>query len=194
MALQRQTSPRMASKLEAAPPHLSDGLQSPYNSVPGFRLFASLGRFDYTSQPMRGWYETTIRVRYAETDQMGVVYYANFFVWFEIGRVELLRQMGLQYKEMETQDDSYIVVAEAHCRYLKPARYDDVLRIRTRVAESRSRTIRFAYEVLNDATAELLATGETTHVVCDRSGRPRTLPAKYRQIFMARRPAPATQA
>ena len=143
---------------------------------------------------MRDWYETSIRVRYAETDQMGVVYYANFFVWFEIGRVELLRQMGLQYKEMETQDDSYIVVAEAHCRYLKPARYDDVLRTRTRVAESRSRTILFAYEILNDATGELLATGETTHVVCDRHGRPKMLPAKYRQIFVARHAAPARQA
>ena len=132
---------------------------------------------------MSDFYETTLRVRYAETDQMGVVYYANFFVWFEIGRVELLRQMGFAYKEMEQKDDSYIVVAEAHCRYLRPARYDDVLRIRTRVAESRSRIIRFAYEVRDHPTGELLATGETTHVICNRKGRPKTLPAKYRKFF-----------
>lgn len=132
---------------------------------------------------MHDFYETTVRVRYAETDQMGVVYYANFFVWFEIGRVELFRQMGFAYKEMEQKDDSYIVVAEAHCRYLRPARYDDVLRIRTRVAESRSRTIRFAYQISNEVTGELLATGDTTHVICDRNGRPKTLPAKYRRLF-----------
>ncbi len=135
---------------------------------------------------MKNYYETTVRVRYAETDQMGVVYYANFFVWFEIGRVELLRQMGLLYKQMELEDDCHIVVAEARCRYLRPARYDDVLRIRTRVAEARSRTIRFAYEILNDAGGELLASGETTHVVCDRKGRPKSLPAKYRKLFAAR--------
>ncbi len=132
---------------------------------------------------MHDFYETTVRVRYAETDQMGVVYYANFFVWFEIGRVELFRQMGFAYKEMEQKDDSYIVVAEAHCRYLRPARYDDVLHIRTRVAESRSRTIRFAYQISNEVTGELLATGDTTHVICDRNGRPKTLPAKYRRLF-----------
>ena len=139
---------------------------------------------------MKDFYETTARVRYAETDQMGFVYYANFFVWFEVGRVELLRQMGFHYKEMEKVDDCHIVVAEAHCRYLRPARYDDLLRIRTRIIEARSRTIRFAYDVLHDATEERLATGETTHVVCNRRGRPKSLPAKYRKLF-AQHPAPA---
>ncbi len=132
---------------------------------------------------MQEFYETTVRVRYAETDQMGFVYYANFLVWFEIGRVELLRQMGFAYKEMEQKDDSHIVVAEAHCRYLCPARYDDVLRIRTRIAETRSRTMRFAYQIVNDATGKLLATGETTHVICNHNGRPKTLPPKYRKLF-----------
>jgi len=138
---------------------------------------------------VRDFYETTARVRYAETDQMGVAYYANFFVWFEIGRVELLRQMGFAYKEMEQQDDSYIVVAEAHCRYLRAARYDDLLRIRTRVAQARSRTIHFAYEILNDATGQLLATGETAHVICDHNSRPKTLPEKYRKHFARAQPA-----
>ena len=127
--------------------------------------------------------ETAVRVRYAETDQMGVVYYANYLIYFEIGRVEYMRERGVAYKEMEIQDDSFIVVAESHCRHLRPARYDDLLRIRTRVAEARRRTIRFAYEIVNSATGVLLTTGETLHVVCDSKGRPKALPEKYRRYF-----------
>ena len=127
--------------------------------------------------------ETTVRVRYAETDQMGVVYYANYFIYFEIGRVEYMRQLGVAYKEMEIQDDSFIMVAESNCRYRRPAKYDDVLIIRTRVSEVRRRTIRFGYEILNGVTGELLSTGETLHVVCDGQGRPKALPDKYRQYF-----------
>jgi acyl-CoA thioester hydrolase len=127
--------------------------------------------------------ETTVRVRYAETDQMGLVYYANYYIYFEIGRVEHMRQLGVAYKEMEIQDDSFIVVAESNCHYLRPARYDDLLCIRTRVAEVRRRTIRFAYEIVNTASGTLLATGETLHVVCDGQGRPKALPDKYRQYF-----------
>ena len=132
---------------------------------------------------MSAFSETTLRVRYAETDQMGLVYYANYFIYFEIGRVEYMRQLGVAYKEMEIQDDSFIVVAESHCRYLRPARYDDLLCIRTRVAEVRRRTIRFAYEIVNRSSAVLLATGETQHVVCDGKGRPKALPEKYRKYF-----------
>jgi acyl-CoA thioester hydrolase len=129
--------------------------------------------------------DTAVRVRYAETDQMGVVYHGNFFTWFEIGRVELCRQLGFEYKQMETEDDCYIVVAEAQCRYKKPARFDDLLTIRTRVTGSKRRTIHFGYEILNSASGEQLATGETTHVVCDRLGRPKSLPAKYQKYFPA---------
>jgi acyl-CoA thioester hydrolase len=127
--------------------------------------------------------ETTVRVRYAETDQMGLVYYANYYIYFEIGRVEHMRQLGVAYKEMEIQDDSFIVVAESKCRYLRPARYDDLLCIRTRVTEVRRRTIRFAYEIVNSSTGVVLATGETVHVVCDSQGRPKALPEKYRAYF-----------
>jgi len=127
--------------------------------------------------------DTTIRVRYAETDQMGVAYHSNYFIWFEVGRVELCRQLGFEYKQMETQDDSFIVVAEAYCRYKRPARFDDTLTIRTRVAGSQRRTIRFSYEVFNQSSGELIATGETNHVICDRLGRPKSLPAKYRKYF-----------
>jgi len=126
--------------------------------------------------------DTTIRVRYAETDQMGVVYYGNYFTWFEVGRVELCRQLGFEYKKMEAEDDSYIVVAEASCRYKRPARFDDLLTIRTRIAEAQRRTVRFTYEIFNEAR-ELIATGETLHVICDRTGRPKSLPEKYRKYF-----------
>ncbi len=147
--------------------------------------------FFVTLPPVKQVYKTTVRVRYAETDQMGVVYHSNFLIWFEIGRVEALRQMGFSYKEMEQVDDSHIVVAEAHCNYRKPARYDDVIGICTHIAEARSRTIKFAYEILNDFTGELLATGGTTHVICDSRGRPKTLPEKYRKILIAPKAAAA---
>jgi acyl-CoA thioester hydrolase len=133
--------------------------------------------------------EATIRVRYAETDQMGVVYHGNYFTWFEVGRVELCRQLGFEYKQMEIEDDSYIVVADAHCRYKHPARFDDVLVIRTRVLSSQRRTVKFGYEITNQVSGELLATGDTMHVICDRLGRPKSLPEKYRKYFPAARAA-----
>ena len=129
---------------------------------------------------MTPFHETKLRVRYAETDQWGTVYHSNFFIWFEVGRVELMRSMGFSYKEMEEQDDSHTVVVDVRCIYEKPARYDDVIRIRTWVAESKARTVRFAYEVYNDETGVRLATGETLHVICDGQGRPKPLPEKYR--------------
>src|SRR5579872_6757733 len=92
-------------------------------------------------------HDAHIRVRYAETDQMGVVYYGNYFTWFEVGRVELCRHLGFEYKQMEIEDDSFIVVAEAHCRYKRPARFDDRIAIRTRITQSQRRTLRFGYEI-----------------------------------------------
>ena len=132
---------------------------------------------------MMDYADATVRVRYAETDQMGVVYHGNYFTWFEIGRVELCRQLGFEYKRMESEDDSYIVVAEAYCRYKRPARFDDLLTIRTRVLQSQRRTVRFGYEVLAQASGETVATGETLHVICDGQGRPKSLPEKYRGYF-----------
>jgi acyl-CoA thioester hydrolase len=131
------------------------------------------------------YHDTTIRVRYAETDQMGVVYHANYLVWFEVGRVELMRALGVEYKQMEATDDCHIVVGDVHCRYRSPARYDDVLRVRTRIAESRNRIVKFAYEVVRDSDGQLLATGETTHIICGSNGRPKLLPQKYRSILVA---------
>jgi acyl-CoA thioester hydrolase len=132
---------------------------------------------------MKDCAETTIRVRYAETDQMGVVYHGNYFTWFEVGRVELCRELGFEYKQMEIEDDSFIVVAEANCRYKRPARFDDVLLIRTRVTGSNRRTVHFGYDILNQSSGETIATGETTHVICDRQGRRKALPEKYRKYF-----------
>jgi acyl-CoA thioester hydrolase len=134
---------------------------------------------------MKDYAEAITRVRYAETDQMGVVYHGNYFTWFEIGRVELCRELGFEYKQMEIEDDSFIVVAEAQCRYKRPARFDDALTIRTRVTQSQRRTLRFGYEIFNQASGELLATGETLHVICDSRGRPKSLPEKYRKFFPA---------
>lgn len=135
-----------------------------------------------SSDATDGCVDVTIRVRYAETDQMGVVYYANYLVWFEIGRTELLRQRGIAYKDMEA-DGCYVVVTEATCRFGGSARYDDVVTIRTRVGKLQSRVVSFVYEVLGDG-GQPLATGQTTHVITDRDGRPRRLPDRYRQALV----------
>jgi acyl-CoA thioester hydrolase len=129
------------------------------------------------------YHDTTVRVRYAETDQMGVVYHANYLIWFEVGRVELMRALGIEYKRMELDDDCHIVVVDVRCRYINSARYDEELRIRTRIAESRNRTIRFSYEVHRDDDQELLAVGETLHVICGSNGKPKLLPEKYRALL-----------
>jgi acyl-CoA thioester hydrolase len=134
-------------------------------------------------RPVIEYHDAAVRVRYAETDQMGVVYHANYLVWFEVGRVELMRALGVEYKTMETGDDCHIVVVDAHCRYLHPARYDENLRVRTRIAEARNRAIRFSYEIFRDGDDCLLATGETVHVICGSNGRPKSLPEKYRRVF-----------
>ncbi len=120
-----------------------------------------------------------VRVRYAETDQMGVVYHANYFVWLEIGRVELLRQLGFDYKQMEIADDCHLPVVEANCRYRASARYDDEIVIETRITGMRSFMLKFGYRVIRAEDSLLLAEGETTHVVCDHTMTKRPLPEKY---------------
>jgi acyl-CoA thioester hydrolase len=127
--------------------------------------------------------DTLVRVRYAETDKMGVVYYGNYYIYFEIGRVEYMRNLGIDYRKMEIEDATFIVVAESTCRYRRPARYDDLLRIRTRTLSVKRRTIHFGYEILHHETGELLATGETIHVVCGSNGKPKALPEKYRILL-----------
>jgi len=129
---------------------------------------------------MDGWHETEIRVRYAETDQMGIVHHANFLIWFETGRSELCRSKGFSYKEMEEQDNALMVVAESYCRYKSPAHYEDVLTIRTKVIDIRSRSLRFFYEIYRSSDEMLIAEGETLHVVTDKDKKVRSLPEIYR--------------
>lgn len=126
---------------------------------------------------------TQVRVRYAETDQMGIVYYANYLVWFEIGRVELLRSLGLAYSQLETEHECILPVVEASCRYRSPAKYDDEILIETRPVLLRGSVIKFGYRILRKAPAgeqpTLLAEGETVHVVCDEQFKRKPLPAHY---------------
>ncbi|QMV18087.1 YbgC/FadM family acyl-CoA thioesterase [Granulicella sp. 5B5] len=131
----------------------------------------------------QGYAETRVRVRYAETDQMGVVYHANYLVWFEVGRVEMMRQLGLDYKDMERDEGALIAVVEATARYKAPARYDDELVIRTRLANVRASILRFKYEVLRVADETLLCEGETVHLVVGRDMRRRMLPERYIEQF-----------
>ncbi len=129
--------------------------------------------------------ETRIRVRYAETDQMGVVYHSNHFIWFEVGRVELLRQMGFSYRDLEREDGRFIAVAEAKCRYRAPVRYDEEVLIRTRLKGTRESVVNFGYELVRASDNTLLAEGETTHIVTDAQMKIAALPKKYLQAFRA---------
>ena len=133
---------------------------------------------------------TQVRVRYAETDQMGIVYYANYLVWFEIGRVELLRSLGLAYSQLEIDHQCILPVVEARCRYRSPARYDDQILIETRPALLRNSVIKFAYQIYrkpnqNEKERKLLAEGETVHVVCDDQLNKKPLPAHYAAALRA---------
>ncbi len=127
--------------------------------------------------------EFRVRVRYAETDQMGVVYHANYLVWFEVGRVELIRQMGLDYRSMEREHDCMIAVVEASARYKAPARYDDELLVRTRVTGVRRSMLRFAYAIERAVDGVVLCTGETVHVSVGRDMKRRDLPPEYVRRF-----------
>lgn len=127
--------------------------------------------------------ETRLRVRYAETDQMGVVYHANYFIWFEVGRVEMLRQLGFSYREMEANDGCCIAVVDARCRYKAPARYDDELVVRTFLKNIRPSLVHFGYELLRVGDGALLAEGETTHVVTNLQMKTTPMPEKYMRAF-----------
>jgi len=127
--------------------------------------------------------ETRLRVRYAETDRMGVVYHANHFVWFEVGRVELLRQLGFSYRDMEEKDHCFIAVVDARCRYKAPARYDDEIVVRTQLKNVRESVIHFGYELIRENDGLLLAEGETTHIVTNAEMKATALPSKYMDAF-----------
>ena len=124
----------------------------------------------------------TVRVRYAETDQMGVVYYANYLVWFEIGRTEWLRETGWTYRAMEA-DGLALPVIEAHCEYRQGARYDDELEIRTTARQVSAVRLAFDYEIVRRGDAAVLAAGHTIHATIDRAGRPVRIPARVKELI-----------
>lgn len=128
-------------------------------------------------------HETGLRVRYAETDQMGVVYYSNYFVWMEVGRVGYCKAVGFNYRDMEVQDGVVLAVIEAHCRYRSPARFDDEVIVRAWVEAANPRMLRFGYEMRLAEGGRVLATGETKHIFCGRDMKPLKLPGKYHAQF-----------
>ncbi len=145
---------------------------------------------------MDGWHETDIRVRYAETDKMGIVHHSNYLIWFEAGRTELCRERGFSYTQMEA-DDALMVVAETYVRHKSGAFYEDIITIRVKVAEMRSRSIRFVYELLRRSDDTLIAEGETLHIVTDSSKKVRTVPELYRRLLIGENgsePVPTTEA
>ena len=124
-------------------------------------------------------HETTIRVRYQETDSMGVVYYANYLVWFEVARTEYMRASGICYRAME-EKGMYMMVAEVRCRYKAPARYDDIVRIQAWIPKIKNSSMQFEYKLcIGD---KLIATGESIHVFTGRSGRPVRIPEEIRRL------------
>lgn len=123
-------------------------------------------------------FTTSFRVRYAETDQMGVVYHGNYFCWFEVGRVELMRSLGFSYARMEQEENCLLPVVEASCRYRRPAHYDDMLTLVTLVQALRGAVVVFSYQLFRAET--LLADAETKHVAVGRALERRRLPEAYR--------------
>ena len=125
-----------------------------------------------------------VRVRYAETDQMGVVYHANYLVWFEVGRVEFMRSHGLSYKQME-EEGCMIAVVEATARYRAPARYDEELVVETKLTSARGALVRFGYRIVRPSDGVLLCEGETVHVVVGKDMKKRALPHAYAERLAA---------
>ncbi len=126
------------------------------------------------------WSSTTVRVRYAETDQMGVAWHGQYFAWFEVGRTDLLRERGCTYRELEAAG-LRLPVIDAAAKYLRPARYDDLLEVRTRLSRLGGARVEFEYEVRRPGEEPPLATGSTAHAAVDPEGRPRRLPAELRR-------------
>lgn len=123
--------------------------------------------------------ESRFRVRYAETDQMGFVYYSNYLIWMEIGRADFCRESGFAYADMEKETQTFLAVAEANCRYITAARYDQEVVIHTRLEHAKRRYLKFTYSVLNAATGTLIAEGYTVHVPLGEDARPKSIPDHY---------------
>lgn len=136
--------------------------------------------------------QTRFRVRYAETDQMGIVHHSNYYVWMEMGRSDYCRASEIRYSDMEETDGVFLAVAKSECRYVFPAHYDEELIVETTIAKVHSRLVEFQYRILRAQDGRLLAEGQTTHVFCDRQMQRRKLPEKYWQAFGIGQPAAVT--
>jgi acyl-CoA thioester hydrolase len=128
-------------------------------------------------------HETRLRVRYFETDQMGVVHHANYLVWMELARVEWCDARGFRYRDMEQEAGVFLAVVETGCRHHRPAHFDDQICVRTTLAEANSRLSRFEYEIVRCPSGEVLATGFTKHICVDRAMQRARIPEKYRPLF-----------
>ncbi len=127
---------------------------------------------------MKDAVDCEIRVRYAETDQMGVAYYANYLVWFEVGRSELCRKRGFCYADLEASGYK-LVVTDAHCQYRNAARYDEAITVRTWLKGMNRRMVTFGYKILRQGKEEVIAEGETRHLCLDSKGKPKSLPEEF---------------
>ena len=127
--------------------------------------------------------ETRLRVRYAETDQIGVVYYANHYIWMEVARVELCKARGFNYRDMELEDGILMAVAESACRYRAPAHFDDEIIVKSWIEAANSRTVTIQYEMRLAEGDRVVATGHTHHVFVNREMRKARLPEKYFAMF-----------
>ncbi len=127
---------------------------------------------------MKDFVDCEIRVRYAETDQMGVAYYANYLVWFEVGRSEFCREKEFSYADLEATGYK-LVVTDAHCCYRNAARYDEAITVRTWLKSLNSRMITFGYRILRKEKEEVIAEGETRHLCIDSNGKPKSLPKEF---------------
>ena len=125
--------------------------------------------------------QSRFRVRYAETDQMGVVYYANYFVWMEVGRTDFCKESGFNYHDLEKEEQTFVAVAEAQCRYVAPSRFDDEIVVETRIEKVGRRMMEFSYTIRNQNG--VVAEGRTVHVTIGSDGRPKQLPPKYLEMM-----------
>src|ERR1700722_17168459 len=163
---------------------IGGGKRSAYQTfLGGFSLRCMCRREIQSLVPMRPVTETRLRVRYAETDQMGVVYYANHFVWMEVGRVDLCKACGFNYRDLEREDGIFFAVAEANCRYKWPARFDDEVIVKTWIEDANTRFVIFNYEMRTTGHDHLLATGMTRHVYVTSAMQRTRLPEKYYAMF-----------
>jgi len=128
-------------------------------------------------------FSVEVRVRYADTDQMGVVYYANYFVWLEVARTEFLRSSGIDYRNIEKEKQLALPVVEAYCKYKAPARYDEIIMIRIKASQVKNSSLRFDYSLFNKENNELLAVAYTTHVFIDKDRRPVRMPKEIQNMF-----------